>query len=68
MKILPASGSSSVDEFLQLSWTPQTAKWDEVMTSSSDEGKSFAYIFLFVCFSYTEMLTLILESLFAFLK
>lgn len=43
-------------------------KWNEVMTSSTDEGKSFAYIFLFVCFSYKEMLILILESLFAFLK
>ena len=56
-----------MDASLQLPWTSQIAKWNEMMTfpPRTNEGNGFDYIF---CFSYKEMLNLILDSLFVFLN
>ena len=62
-----ASGPFPMDASLQLPWTSQIAKWNEMMTfpPRTNEGNGFDYIF---CFSYKEMLNLILDSLFVFLN
>ena len=65
-----ASGPFPMDESLQLPWASQTAKWNEMMTFPpwTNEGNGFAYIFFLFCFSYKEMLNLILDRLFIFLN